>query len=601
MGFSEKYVQSFYKIANQICDQSQHVKGEQIEVGTYLKSPHVAETVVEVVKVWVALVEKLLKQVSALDGGKSPRYEAIYNERCITYDEYYYLFTDNISEDDYLKTPAYLFTKTFTKDLKKRRFKDFEYTLESYKAYILSLDTVPSHFFLRKLQAKFPVEALFAHSYCVAKTRSGKTEFLKIIIYNLIKRKYKGTSLLILDPHGEFAREIRKMKILQKHIDDFVYLDPSIDDEHTPVFNPFQLKETGTSKLAYSTDTILDAFQQLLRDQAITGNMKRLLRHCIYALLYKDGTNMMDMLTLLSAISRNKNQKVPDFFPDEERLMNYGRNAPDPLTRKFFEYGWKEVDSRTIGAVVERIDGILSHPLVRRFVVGENTFDLEHYLNKGKIVVVNLDFTKLGNTGSEAIGRMIVSEAQNISAQRNKIPKANRPRTIIFMDECQRFVNASIERGLSEFAKFNTYLFLAHQYVEQIDDGMVKAMLSNTENKIVGRNSAASMSSISSDIGVSKPELMKVKKYQFYIKSGDRDAFLFQSSDFLLDKPNSKFYISEEDAKEQIDKYMIQKYYRSISVSDGIISSQINSNQNSDQWTKETSQRLNIHIDKSDF
>jgi len=271
------------------------------------------------------------------------------------------------------------------------------------------------------------------------------------------------------------------------------------------------------------------------------------------------------------------------------------------LTRRFFETGWKEVDSRTISAVVERIDGILSHPLVRRFVVGENSFDLDYLLNNGKIVVVNLDFTKLGNIGSEAIGRLIVSEAQNISAQRNSIPKPQRPRTLIFMDECQRFVSAAIERALSEFGKFNTYLFLAHQYIEQIDDGMSKALLSNTENKIVSRNSAASMGSISADMGVSKEDLLQVKKYQFYIRAGDRNSFLFQSSDFLLDKPGSKYYITEEEAKKEIDAYMIQKYYRPIGVSEGIVPPRRIEAFKQGQKPTETSGNPAIHLDANDF
>src|SRR5258706_10158177 len=100
--------------------------------------------------------------------------------------------------------------------------------------------------------------------------------------------------------------------------------------------------------------------------------MRRLLRHCIYALLYHDGTTMMDLLILLQAINRNKTQRVPEFFPEEERLMNLGKSVPDPLTSNFFDFGWKDVDSRTVSAVVERIDGMLSHPIVRRFMIGPN-------------------------------------------------------------------------------------------------------------------------------------------------------------------------------------------------------------------------------------
>ncbi len=562
MGFNEKYIQTFLHKARPICE----IRNEESTspIGMHLLCPYSPENIIQVMDIWVQGVEQLLQLVRSSRSIHDPRYRALYKERGITYDEYYYLFQDTLDEEKYGEIPAFIFTKIFSKDLRNRRFKDFEYTPESYKRYILSLHIVPTQYFNRSLEASISLPSLFAHSYCIAKTRSGKTELLKLFVYNLMKEKDDKTSLLILDPHGEFAREIRRLKLVQENLDRIVYLDPSIDSEHTPVFNPFEIKEKDTAKLAYTIDTILDAFHQLLRDQSITGNMKRLLRHCIYALLYHEGTTMLDLLTLLSGFGRNRNQKVPEFYPEEEKLMNLGKQAPDPLTRRFFEYGWKEVDSRTISAVSERIDGILSHPLVRRFVVGKNSFDLEQYLNTGKIVVVNLDFTKLGNIGSEAIGRLIVSEAQNISAQRNKLPKSQRPRTLIFMDECQRFVSAAIERALSEFAKFNTFLFLAHQYIEQIDDGMVKAMLSNTENKIVGRNSSATMGSIASDVGVSKEDLMDVKKYQFYIKTGDQDPFLFQSADFLLDHPGSEYYISEEEAKEKIDSHMISHYYHRI-------------------------------------
>lgn len=169
------------------------------------------------------------------------------------------------------------------------------------------------------------------------------------------------------------------------------------------------------------------------------------------------------------------------------------------------------------------------------------------------------------------------------------------------MDECQRFVSAAIERALSEFGKFNTYLFLAHQYIEQIDDGMVKAMLSNTENKIIGRNSAASMGAISSDVGVEKDELMKVKKYEFYLKSGDREAFKFTSSDFLLDTPGSLFYNTEEEAKERIDSYMIKHYYKSLETYEGGFTYNKDQEGENGQIPSDTSQNLTIKIDDTDF
>ena len=597
MGFNVSYIRQYQSVVDSICDR--YLANQSgIDIGTYLECPYPPKAVIESVDLWVKGIDKLLKLAEETNPvAYSSQFVELYKERGITYEEYYYLFSDNISEEEYLRTPAYLFTKTFSKDLRSRKFRDYEFTPESYKNFILSLDIVPAQIFKKKLQTSIPANTFLAHTYCVAKTRSGKTELLKLVVYNLIKHKNSDTSLLILDPHGEFARELRRLKIVESKLDQFVYLDPVLDANSTPVFNPFEIRDKSTANLAYAADTILDAFQQLLRDQIITGNMRRLLRHCIYALLYHEGMTMMDLLILLQGINRNKTQRVPEFFPEEERLMNLGKAVPDPLTSGFFEHGWKDVDSRTVSAVVERIDGILSHPIVRRFMTGQsgrNSFDLESYMNSGKIVVVNLDFTRLGNMGSEAIGRLFVSEAQNISAQRNRMARDQRPKTIIFMDECQRFVSAAIERALSEFGKFNTFLFLAHQYIEQIDDGMVKAMLSNTENKIIGRNSAASMGAISSDVGVEKENLMGVKKYEFFMKSGDHPAFKFTSSDMLLDSPGSEYYNTEEEAQIKIDPEMIRRYYHTV------IDSSFSGN-NSASETIQNGQGLSVELSEDDF
>ena len=602
MSFSQPYLQQFYSIAEQIISNSTPQNTDDVIVGSYMKSNLKPEVVIKILDVWVQNIEKLLNLTLTQNLEDSEKqYGILYKERGITYKEFYYLFSKNISEEKYTEYPVFMFTNTYSEDLKNRRYGDLTYSLEDYVSFISEFDLVPINYIQNKRTAKISLSQIYGHSYCVAKTRSGKTELLKLIVYHLIEQKDKKTSLLILDPHGEVSREIRRFSILNKRRKDFIYLDPAIDSKHSPVFNPFDIRYKDESKLAYVTDSILDAFQQLLRDQIITGNMRRLLRHCIYVLLANKDTTMMDLYILLSAMGRNRNLKNPTFEPDEERLMNFGRIAKDPITKKFFKKGWKDVDARTISAVVERIDGILSHPLVRNFVVGKSSFNLRKYLNKGKIIVVNLDFTKLGNIGSEAIGRLIVSEAQNISAQRNKIEKSKRPRTLIFMDECQRFVSAAIERALSEFGKFNTYLFLAHQYIEQIDDGMVKAMLANTENKIVGRNSAASMGAISSDVAVSQDELMEIKKYQFFVKLGDQDPFVFQSSPILLDKPGNPFYVSEKKAVENIDNYMIKKYYRVIKrVNDNKVNSYELNSKNTQSETGDRPE-LRITLDPTDF
>ena len=61
------------------------------------------------------------------------------------------------------------------------------------------------------------------------------------------------------------------------------------------------------------------------------------------------------------------------------------------------------------------------------------------------------------------------------------------------IDECQNFITSSIEKTLSQMRKFGLHLLLAHQYLGQLDSDMVGAILSNTDVKIVGRNSKETM------------------------------------------------------------------------------------------------------------
>ena len=109
------------------------------------------------------------------------------------------------------------------------------------------------------------------------------------------------------------------------------------------------------------------------------------------------------------------------------------------------------------------------------------------------------------------------------------------------------------------------------------------------------------MGAISSDVGVSKEELMEVKKYQFYVKMGDQSPFIFQSSPILLDKPNNPFYVSEEYAVENIDKYMIKKYYRAIKGRNSNLDQSCTTDVINQSNDHKNNQMVNIEIDSSDF
>lgn len=602
MPFNQEYINAFLTKASFILDDcNELIPSKLMSLGKYENNNISNDSLIKIMNIWVNSVDKLIALIKESGIPKADnRIAQVYKERGFTYDEFYYLTDNKYEVDKYGETPAYIFTETISKDMRNRKFGRMKYTLEDYIKLILSFNLVPTRFLTQKRDALISVDAFKSHTYSVARTRVGKTELMKLIIYNLIKTKDDKTSLLVLDPHGQMIKELRRLKINQELIDQVVYIDPCISSNHSPVFNPFQIKNKDQRSVAYATDTILDSFMQLLKDQELSGNMRRLMRHVITALLYIENTTMLDMLIILSAISRNKKNKVPHFSNSEIRLIESAKSIPEPLTKNFFKHGWKEVDSRTLTACIERVDSILSHPLVRNFVVGKSSLDFEYYMNNGKIILVNLDVTQLGSVGSEMIGRLITSEAQNISARRSLIPKRDRAKSIIFLDEAQLFMSPAIEKALSEFSKFGSYLFLTHQHKGQIENSFMEGIMSNTDVKIIGKNSEGTMTAVSKNILVPLDDLLKVRKYHFYAKIGDNPAFLFKSSDQLLDKKDSAYYISENEAKISFDPVMIKKYYRKVKDRNEIYL-QLNDENDQQQKNDMVAPGVTVALNASDF
>ena len=142
MKFAPKYLDQFYRVADTIFTEYSTLSKSHFEIGKYVESPLQADAVIQLMNIWVRGIDKLLQIIKDNYGVSSSKYRQMYSQRGCTYDEWYYLLNNDLEEEDYLNTPAFIFTKTFSKELRKRRFQDFQYTPKYYKSFILSHDLV---------------------------------------------------------------------------------------------------------------------------------------------------------------------------------------------------------------------------------------------------------------------------------------------------------------------------------------------------------------------------------------------------------------------------------------------------------------------------
>ncbi len=167
---------------------------------------------------------------------------------------------------------------------------------------------------------------------------------------------------------------------------------------------------------------------------------------------------------------------------------------------------------------------------------GISTINLEESVNNGKIVLFNLSKGKLGEEVSETFGRFIIAQLQSIAIRRAKLPPQFRKKIYLVIDEADTFLSGnSLNVILKETRKYGLHLVLCTQNLisGRDQEALKRNILNNTNVKIVGSNGQSTLNPMSKEIGTDIEELMKTKKHEFRIKSGDKKPIKIKTKDTL--------------------------------------------------------------------
>lgn len=145
----------------------------------------------------------------------------------------------------------------------------------------------------------------------------------------------------------------------------------------------------------------------------------------------------------------------------------------NPIVREFWQ-GEFERYSPAFRAVIvaplqNKIGALLTDPTLRRILTepGE-ALDLRRIMDKGTILLVNLDKGQIGEGPSAILGSFLLSHIAVAGISRSKQPEEERQPYFVFLDEFQTFTTLSIATMLSELRKYHVGLILAHQHLSQL-------------------------------------------------------------------------------------------------------------------------------------
>ena len=318
--------------------------------------------------------------------------------------------------------------------------------------------------------AGIPEEELVKHTIVVGKSGEGKST---LIVHQLTAMAESGHSFIFIDPAGDTARILLGL-IPQYRKNDVVFFDPA-DTEFPPGFNVLESVDDRDRQLLCSD--LLASLENYYRD-AWGPRMAMILRNDINLLLNTPGEK-----TLLD---------VPRVLMDKHYREALLDNVDDPTILNFWRNIYANLSKGAAEPVLNKLSEFLDNPLVRNIVAQPNLVDINRIMQENKLVIASLSRGLLGDDAANLLGSFLLARCRIATLSRASLPPQERPLTGIVIDEAHNYAstraNANILVSmLSEARKYRVALVLATQFLSQLHQSALAAILGNVSTIITFR------------------------------------------------------------------------------------------------------------------
>ncbi|MBP6859888.1 MAG: type IV secretion system DNA-binding domain-containing protein [Candidatus Magasanikbacteria bacterium] len=340
------------------------------------------------------------------------------------------------------------------------------------------------------------------HMYVVGKTGMGKTTLLENMVLNDI---YAGHGVGVVDPHGDFAEKIIDY-IPPNRINDVVYFNPS-DIDYPIGFNILETIDPRYRHLVASG--LMGVFKKIWPD-VWSARMEYILNNTLLALLEFPNTTLLGINRLLA---------------DDAYRKRVVRNLKDPVIRSFWETEFAGYNDRykqeAVAPVQNKIGQFLSASVIRNIVAQvRSRINIREIMDTKKIFIMNLSKGRIGEDNSRLLGGMLITKIQLAAMERVDTIEKDRKDFFLYVDEFQNFATESFSNILSEARKYRLDLIMAHQYMEQLDETVLAAVIGNVGTLVTFRVGSTDAEILAKEFAPTflETDLVNLTKFQIYLK-----------------------------------------------------------------------------------
>lgn len=326
----------------------------------------------------------------------------------------------------------------------------------------------------RRRRARLDPAARFRHTYIVGQTGTGKSTLLQHMILHDLRR---GRGVGVLDPHGSLIEDILQ-RMPRKRIDDVLLVD--VADVERPVgFNPLRLLDRQPLQYRLSRDLLIDDLYSYL-DR--TYDMRQVAGP-------QFESHFRGMLGLLLGLEPQQPPCIPNLIVlrllyTNEGLREYLRQRMAGQDLVIEEWLKEAMAVRGEGKlenmapyVTSKFNRFVSDLTLRNITCQNATIDFDQVVNEGKVLLFYLGKGRFGDQAASLLASMALSRIRSAVMKRGA-GRDIRP-FYLYADEFQLLADERFAELLAEARKFGLALTMAHQYVQQIPDKVLRAVFGN--------------------------------------------------------------------------------------------------------------------------
>lgn len=345
------------------------------------------------------------------------------------------------------------------------------------------------------------------HCYLIGQTGTGKTTLL----HNLIMQDIRaGRGVCLLDPHGDLVSRVLA-DLPPERAADVIHYDPA--DPNCPI-----------------ALNLFDCSDEADRDRAINHLLEMF---AAFYNMHEAGGPMFELYFRQTAKLLTDVPGAPGTLLDFQRIFadTSFRAAKiaacrDAETREF----WRIAERRTGDNHLDNISFYITSKLTRfvndvfiRRLIGrpKSSIDFLKAMDRRKIVLLNLQKGVLGNLNCSMLGALWISLLERAIFRRLKMRSGNHPEFNLYVDEFQQFAFDSFIALLAEARKFGLNIMIANQYLDQMPDRVLSAVVGNVGTMIVlriGPKDAEKLRNLFAPT-IQMHDLLLLPNHQAYVKT----------------------------------------------------------------------------------